>query len=38
MLKILMGTPVGIMSLVTVVGTMVVVTFWLYFIFKKHDE
>jgi len=38
MLKILMGTPVGIMSLVTVVGTMVVITFWLYYIFKKHDE
>lgn len=38
MLKILMGTPVGIMSLVTVLGTMVVITFWLYYIFKKHDE
>jgi hypothetical protein len=38
MLKVLMGTPVGIMSLITVVATMVVITFWLYYIFKKHDE
>jgi len=38
MLKVLFGTPVGVMSLVTVVGTCIVVAFWLYFIFvKKHD-
>lgn len=38
MLKVLLGTPVGVMSLFTVVATMVVISFWLYFIFKKHDE
>jgi len=38
MLNVLFNTPVGIMSVITVTGTMVVVTFWLYFIFKKHDK
>lgn len=38
MLKVLFGTPVGIMSLITVVGTCVVISYWLYFTFKKHDE
>jgi hypothetical protein len=38
MLSVLFGTPVGIMSIITVVGTMFVVSFWLYYIFKKHEE
>ncbi len=38
MLKILFGTPVGIMSIVTVVGATVVICYWLYFIFKKHED
>ncbi len=38
MLKVLLGTPIGIMSTVTVVGTIVVISFWLYYIFKKHEE
>lgn len=38
MLKVLLGTPVGIMSIVTVVGATVVICYWLYFIFKKHED
>ena len=38
MLKILFETPVGIMSVVTVVGATVVIGYWLYFIFKKHED
>lgn len=38
MLKVLFGTPVGIMSIMTVLGTAVVVSFWLYFTFRKHDK
>lgn len=38
MLKILFETPVGIMSVVTVVGATVVIAYWLYFIFKKHED
>ncbi|GBG13477.1 probable potassium transport system protein kup [Novimethylophilus kurashikiensis] len=38
MLDVLFKTPVGLMSILTVTGTMVVVSFWLYFIFKKHDN
>jgi len=38
MLKILLGSPVGLMSLMTILGTCVVVGYWLYFIFKKHED
>jgi len=38
MLKILFETPVGIMSVVTIVGATVVIGYWLYFIFKKHED
>lgn len=38
MLKVLFGSTVGVMSLVTVVATAIVITFWLYFIFKKHED
>ena len=38
MLKILFETPVGIMSMVTIIGATIVITYWLYFIFKKHDD
>ena len=38
MLKILFETPVGILSMVTIIGATVVITYWLYFIFKKHDD
>jgi hypothetical protein len=39
MLNVLFGSPVGVMSIITVVGTMIVISFWLYFIFfKKHED
>ncbi len=38
MLKVLFGTPVGILSIVTIVGATAVIAFWLHFIFKKHDD
>ena len=38
MLKVLFGSTVGVMSILTVLGTSIVVCFWLYFTFKKHDE
>ncbi|HEY3325584.1 MAG TPA: DUF3149 domain-containing protein [Novimethylophilus sp.] len=38
MLKVLFGSTVGIMSILTVLGTSIVICFWLYFAFKKHDE
>jgi hypothetical protein len=38
MLKVLFGSTIGVMSILTVLGASVVVGFWLHFIFKKHDE
>lgn len=38
MLKVLFGSSIGILSIVTVVGATVVIGFWLYFIFKKHED
>ncbi len=38
MLKVLFGSTVGVMSILTVLGTSIVICFWLYFVFKKHDE
>jgi len=38
MLKVLFGSSIGIMSIVTVVGATVVIAYWLYFIFKKHED
>lgn len=38
MLKVLFGSTVGIMSLITVVATAIVIGFWLYFVFKKHED
>lgn len=38
MLNVLFNTPVGIMSILTITATTVVISFWLYFTFKKHDK
>lgn len=38
MLKVLFGTPVGILSILTVIGATAVVSYWLYFTFKKHED
>ncbi|MCX7628350.1 MAG: DUF3149 domain-containing protein [Methylophilaceae bacterium] len=38
MLEVLFGSSVGILSIITVVGATAVVTFWLYFTFKKHED
>lgn len=38
MLKVLFGSTVGIMSLITVVATTIVIAGWLYFLFKKHED
>lgn len=35
MLKILFGSSIGILSIVTVVGAIVVVVFWTWYMYKK---
>lgn len=37
MLKILFGSTIGIMSILTVIGAIVVVAYWLYFLVKHQD-
>jgi hypothetical protein len=38
MLKVLLGSTIGILSIVTVVGAIVVVAFWSYFVYKKATK
>lgn len=35
MLKVLLSSTVGIMSLITIVSTTIVICFWLYYTFSK---
>jgi hypothetical protein len=38
MLKVLFGSTIGILSIVTVVGATVVVVFWAYYLYKKSAK
>lgn len=38
MLEVLFGSSIGILSIITVLGASLVMCFWLYFAFRKHDE
>ena len=38
MLKVLFETPAGIMSMITIIGATVVICYWLYFVFKRHED
>jgi hypothetical protein len=35
MLNVLFGSTIGILSIITVVGAIVVVSFWSYYVYKK---
>ncbi len=38
MLKVLLGSSIGILSIVTVIGAIVVVGFWSYFVYRKATK
>lgn len=38
MLKILFGSSIGILSIVTVVGAILVVAFWSWYMYKKSSK
>lgn len=38
MLKILFGSTIGIMSVITITGAMVIVLFWLIYWLKHQDK
>jgi hypothetical protein len=38
MLKVLLGSSIGILSIITIVGAIVVVGFWSYFVYKKSQK
>jgi len=38
MLKVLLGSSIGILSIVTVVGAILVVAFWSWYMYKKSSK
>lgn len=38
MLKVLLGSSIGLMSIATVIGATIVVAFWAYFLIRHQDK
>lgn len=38
MLKVLLGSSTGLLTIATVIGATVVVVFWVYFLIKHQDK
>ncbi|MBS4098760.1 MAG: DUF3149 domain-containing protein [Sulfuricella sp.] len=38
MLNVLLGSPTGIMSIITIVGSIVAVAGWTLYMFSKHKD
>lgn len=38
MLKVLLGSQIGIMSIITIVGSIIAVAGWTIYMFGKHDD